>query len=64
MPKESVRTSEWMDIACWVFGFLVSFFVLSTALYFLFFRGESYLFGMLAAGVIFVCGDGVKRCLK
>lgn len=48
----------------WVAGFLFSYFLFSTVLYFIFFHRESYLLAMLVAGSVLVFGEGIKKWLQ
>lgn len=64
MSEKSIRKQLGISSAGWILGFLLSYFILSTALYFVFFRHDSYLSGMLTAGVLYLCGTAIKRYLK
>lgn len=48
----------------WIAGFVSSYFIFSTVLYFIFFHQESYLSAMLVTGSVFVLGECVRRWLK
>ena len=48
----------------WVGGFLFSYFLFSTVLYFIFFHRESYLSAMLVTSGVLVFGEGIKKWLQ
>lgn len=48
----------------WIAGFLFSYFLFSTVLYFVFFHRESYLSAMLVTGGVFLLGEVIRRWLK
>lgn len=48
----------------WIAGFLFSYFLFSTVLYFIFFHRESYLAAMLVTGTVLLVGETVRRWLK
>lgn len=48
----------------WITGFLFSYFLFSTVLYFVFFHRESYLSAMSMTGSVFLMGELVRRWLK
>ena len=64
MLLQKTREHEWICDAGWIIGFLLSFFVFSSAMYLAFFRGESYLFGMCVTGAVLIIGNWINGWLR
>lgn len=65
MNKNEVKDGGALtSMVSWVFGFLVSYFIFSTVLYFLFFRQELYVVSMLVVAVILSIGSMFKWWLR
>lgn len=64
MNKSGVKDEAALSIIGWVLGFLVSYFIFSTVLHFVFFRQEIYVLSMLIVAVIFCVGSVLKWWLR